>query len=115
MVKTILSVTHQGLRDWIMQRLSAVYMAVFFSGFLLYLMTHSGLSFAEWHSLFSQEWMKIATLLAIFLLLYHTWVGIWTIFTDYVKPYVLRAILDCLVLLMLAACFIWGILILWSV
>ena len=53
--------------------------------------------------------MKVATVLFILSLLFHAWIGIWTIFTDYVKPYVLRAVLNVLVLLMLAACFFWGI------
>src|ERR1700722_20211834 len=104
MVKTVLSVTHQGLRQWAMQRFSAIFMAIYFIGLFSFLFTHSGLSFAEWHGLFAQEWMKVATILIIFLLLYHTWIGMWTVFTDYVKPFVLRALIEVLVLLMLAAC-----------
>ena len=115
MVKSVLSVKHQGLRDWKIQRLSAIFMAVYFLGLLVYLMSHSGLSFAEWHSLFSREWMKVASAMAIFFMLYHTWIGIWTVFTDYVKPFVLRVVLECVVFLMLVACLLWGVLILWSV
>ncbi len=115
MVKSVLGVNHQGLRDWIIQRMSAIYMAVYSIGLILYILFHSGLSFAEWHGLFAQEWVKIATILFILSIMLHAWVGIWTIFTDYVKPFVLRSILNFFVLLMLAACFFWGILILWSV
>lgn len=114
MVKTILSVSHQGLRDWIIQRISAVLMGLYSIGLIFYIVSHPGLSFAEWHHLFAQNWVKVATILVIISLLFHAWIGIWTVFTDYVKPFVLRSILNILVLLMLAACLIWGILILWS-
>ena len=115
MVKSVLGVKHQGLRDWILQRLSAILMAIYTIGLTGYLLIHADLSFGEWHYLFSQTWMKIATILFLCGLLVHAWIGIWTIFTDYVKPFVLRSILNTLVLLMLSACFIWGVLILWSV
>ncbi len=115
MVKSVLAVYHKGLRDWLIQRISAIIMAVYSLALIAYLICYPNLSYAEWHHLFAQSWMKVASLLFIAGLVYHAWIGIWTIFTDYVKPYVLRSILNCLVLLMLFACFFWGLLILWSV
>jgi succinate dehydrogenase / fumarate reductase membrane anchor subunit len=115
MVKSVLSVSHQGLRDWMIQRVSALVMAVYSLGLIIYIVSNPGLSFAEWHTLFSYTGVKIATILFLACLLFHAWVGMWTIFTDYVKPYILRSILHVFVLLMLAACFIWGLMILWSV
>lgn len=115
MVKSVLGVNHQGLRDWVIQRVSAILMAIYSIGLVLYFLTHSALSFAEWHGLFAQGWMKIITILFLLSLMGHAWIGIWTIFTDYIKSFVIRGILNFFVLLMLAACFIWGLLILWSV
>lgn len=115
MVKSVLGVKHQGLRDWIIQRASAILMAVYSIGLIGYVVLNPQLSFAEWHSLFGHAGMKIATILFLVCLLAHTWVGMWTIFTDYVKPFVLRSILNFLVLLLLAVCLVWGLLILWSV
>ena len=115
MVKSVLGVNHQGLRDWVIQRVSAILIAIYSMGLVLYLLTHAGVSFAEWHSLFSRQWMKILTFLFLFSVVWHAWIGVWTIFTDYVKCFVVRAILNFLVFLMLFACLLWGILILWSV
>ena len=115
MVKNVISVAHRGLTDWIIQRVSAIYMAVFSIALIVYLVGHPDISFAEWHSLFACQWMKIATILFFLALMFHAWIGVWTIFTDYVKCSILRAILNLLVILMLAASFIWGIMILWSV
>lgn len=115
MVKSVLGVNHQGLRDWAIQRATAMIMAVYIILFFIYLLIHPNLSFAEWHSLFAQPWMKIATLLTLISILYHAWIGIWTVFTDYIKSFFLRAVLEFFVLLLLATLFIWGVLIVWSV
>lgn len=115
MVKSVLGVHHQGLRDWMIQRVSAIFMAVYSIALILYIVCHPGLSFAEWHSLFAAPWMKIATILFTLALIWHAWIGVWTILTDYVKPFVLRSVINTLVLFMLAACFVWGVLIVWSV
>lgn len=115
MVKSVLGVSHQGLRDWVIQRLSAIFMAIYSIALIGYIVLHPDLSYAEWHNLFASSWMKVASILFILALLFHAWIGVWTIFTDYIKCYVIRATLNVLVLLMLFACFFWGILILWSV
>lgn len=115
MVKSVLGVNHQGLRDWVIQRASAIIMAAYTIWMVGYIAMHPGLTFAEWHNLFSEDWVKIFSVFFVLSLMFHAWIGIWTIFTDYVKPFVLRCILNFIVLLMLAACFFWAVLILWSV
>lgn len=115
MVKSVLSVYRQGLREWIIQRVTAVILAIYSISLMTYLLCNADLSYAEWRNLFANEWVKIASVIFLLALLYHAWIGVWTIFTDYVKPFVLRAILNCLVLLMFAVTFLWGVQILWSV
>lgn len=115
MVKSVLSVSHRGLRDWVIQRVSAIAMALYSTFLIGYVVTTSGMSFAEWHGLFSQVWMKVATLVVVMCMLYHAWIGMWTIFTDYVKPFVVRCVLNVLTIFLLLACFFWAVLILWSV
>lgn len=115
MVKSVLSSNRKGVRDWIIQRLSAVFMAIYSIALTVYVIVQKGITYKQWSSLFSQPWMKIATLIVMVSLLYHAWIGIWTVFTDYVKAPILRGLLNVLVLLMLASCFIWGLMIVWSV
>ena len=76
MVKTVLAVNNQGLRDWVIQRVSAIFMAVYSCGLIAYLVCHPGLSFTEWHGLFAQQWMKVFTLLFILALMFHAWIVI---------------------------------------
>lgn len=115
MVKSILSVSHQGLRDWAIQRVSAIFIAVYAIGLIAYIALNPDLSFYQWQSLFTHSWMKIATIIFLASVLGHAWVGIWTVYTDYVNCTVLRSILQVTILLMLSACFIWGLMIVWSV
>lgn len=89
-------------------------MAIYSIGLIAFVLCHPALSFAEWHGLFDATWMKVATLLFITSILFHAWVGMWTILTDYVKPYAIRFLLDVLIFLALIACFFWALLILWS-
>ncbi len=115
MVKTVLGQTHSGLRDWLIQRVSAVMMVIYTIGMLVYLALTPKVDYASWHHLFSYSAIKIATLLLLVCILWHAWVGIWTILTDYVTCFVLRLTLHVLVLFALIAFFLQGLLILWGV
>jgi len=115
MVKSVLGVNHQGLRDWLFQRMSAVFMAVYVVGLFIYFVCHPDMAYYDWHGLFAQWWVKIATILFFLALLVHAWVGMWTIFTDYVTCPVVRLILNTVIFFGLAGCLFAALLILWGV
>lgn len=115
MVKSVLSVSRSGLRDWLIQRVSAVVMAIYSVGLVAYFLTHPNFDYVDWQALFSQTWVKLATLLFVLSLLFHAWVGMWTIFTDYVKPFFLRLVFHVVVFFALVAFFLWALTILWGV
>jgi succinate dehydrogenase / fumarate reductase membrane anchor subunit len=115
MVKSVLGVNHKGLRDWVIQRVTAIVLAVYSIGMFVFFARHPDLAFYEWHGLFSQAWMKVATLIFVLSLLFHAWIGMWTILTDYVKIFWLRFILHILILLALISFFFAALLILWGV
>lgn len=115
MVKSVLGVNHQGLRDWLFQRVTAVIMAVYSVGLIAYFLMASNISFDDWHSLFAQAWMKVATLLFVLALLYHAWIGMWTVVTDYIKPVALALLAHTVIFLTLVTSFFWALVILWGV
>lgn len=115
MVKSVLGVNHSGLRDWLVQRISAIIMAFYTLWLLIYFIVHPEITYLTWHALFTRGEVKVATILFILALLFHTWVGMWTIFTDYIKSFVLRLILHIGVFIMLVAFFFIGLQILWGV
>lgn len=111
----IRSVPQKGVQDWIKQRVTAVFLVVYLIILALMIVFHSPLDFMAWKAVFHPLWMKIFSILAFASILVHAWVGIWTIFTDYVHPWRLRFVLMWLVLLALCAYFVWFIAILWGV
>lgn len=115
MVKSVLGVNHQGLTDWLIQRVSAIVMVIYSVGLLSYVVMNSPIDYTDWHSLFSYGWMKLATIMVIVSLLFHAWVGMWTVFTDYIKPFLLRFILQVAVFLSLVGFFFASLMILWGV
>ncbi len=115
MVKTVLGVKHQGFSDWLIQRVSAVVMTIYFIGLMGFLIMHSNLSYYNWLGLFTHSWVKIATILFLLSLLFHAWVGMWTVFTDYVKCPIGRLFLNSIVILALVGFFFAALLILWGI
>ena len=103
-----------GLRDWLVQRVTAVIVAVyamFMAGFLL---AHHPLQFADWSGLFGNPWMRLASLLALLCIYLHAWSGVRSILMDYVRSAVIRRLAEALVILALVACAAWSVQILWG-
>ncbi len=115
MVKTVLGVNHQGLRDWLFQRMSAVIMVIYVIGLVTFFVMHPNTNYYDWQGLFSHLWVKVATALVFLSLMMHAWVGMWTIFTDYVTCPVVRLVLHTIVFLALLSFFFAALLILWGV
>jgi succinate dehydrogenase / fumarate reductase membrane anchor subunit len=107
-------VGHSGISDWLIQRISAVLMLAYVAFMLGFYLGHPTLNYEIWHSLFSSLPMRICNVLVLLALLWHAWIGIWTVLTDYVKPVALRGVIEILIVLALLACFVWGIQIFWS-
>lgn len=109
------TVSRDGVRDWVLQRVSAVILVVYLAIFGVLLIKHAPLNLTEWQAIFSPTWFKIISLIAFLSIVVHAWVGVWTIFTDYVHPWKLRFSLMSIVMLLLIAYFVWFIQILWGV
>lgn len=114
MVTNVTSLTGNGLKDWLIQRITAVYFAVYVFFILGFLLSHPALSYEQWHTLFVNPIVQIATAGALFALTLHAWVGLWTVTTDYMKCTVLRLSVQMLILLWLLSQLIWGFMILWG-
>ena len=63
MVKNVMNLSRNGLSDWVIQRVSAVILGIYFVGLLGFMVMTPDLGYAEWHALFSTTWMRIASLL----------------------------------------------------
>jgi len=113
MVNRVVTGAHYGLRDWLAQRVTAVIMAVYTVIAAVVLLSNRNITFTVWRDLFSQGWMRVATLLFAASLAWHAWVGVRDILMDYIKPDGLRLTLQVCTLLVIATYLGWSIQILW--
>lgn len=103
-----------GLRDWLVQRFTAIFLSVYVLGLGIFLWQHPGLEYTQWQQLFSQPFVQVATLFALICTAFHAWIGLWTVLTDYVKILSVRYLLQFVILFALFWYVIWGIWILWG-
>ena len=88
-------------------------MAVYSVIVAVVLLSGQPITYAAWRGLFSQGWMRVATLLFAFSLAWHAWVGVRDIIMDYIKLDGLRLALQVLILLLIGIYFGWTVQILW--
>lgn len=106
---------HRGLDMWLMQRASALYMALFLVMFAGLLLAAGGLDYQSWRGLFRPLAMKVASLLFAAALLAHAWIGLREIFIDYLRVMAIRLPLLFLFGVLYLGCLVWAADILWSV
>lgn len=105
---------HYGLRDWLMQRITAVVMAVYLVALTGYLLAQPYVDYDVWSALFSGQGMRTCSLLFLLSLFYHAWVGMRDIVMDYVGLAGVRLVIHVLVIVALMLYAIWSVQILWG-
>lgn len=114
MVRNVTSFTGNGVADWLLQRISAVILALYTVFLVVYFLALPEFTYEAWSGLFAQGWMKIFTLLALLSFVAHAWIGVWTATTDYLKDTVVRVLTQLAVALILFIYFVvvfaavWG-------
>ena len=102
-----MSIQAQGMRSWLLQRLTAVYIIIFSLSFILWFSFQETLDYNIWLALFSQPFVLGATVLFYISLFLHARVGMRDIFLDYIKPNGLRFIVLMSLDVALIAMTIW--------
>lgn len=114
MAISITSLTGNGLKDWLIQRFSALIFGVYSIFIISWLMRHPGLDYETWLAFLQNPAIKIASILTLFAYVLHSWIGIWTVTTDYLKCTMLRLMIQALVIIILLAEAVWGIMLVWG-
>jgi len=110
---------HYGTMDFIVQRITAVILAVCTLVLLIGILTMPAFTYPHWVALFTFTVLalplgQILATLAFVALAWHAWIGVRDIWMDYVKPVGLRLALQVLTLLWLAGSVVYFAHILWS-
>ncbi|HLP97399.1 MAG TPA: succinate dehydrogenase, hydrophobic membrane anchor protein [Sideroxyarcus sp.] len=114
MVNRVVTGAHYGLRDWLVQRVTAAVMAVYVLAVAAYLLLQPSFGYDIWVGLFSGNLMRTFSMLFLLSLFYHAWIGVRDIVMDYVKPAGIRLLIHVLVILALILYTIWSVQILWG-
>lgn len=113
MVNRIVVGAHYGLKDWIIQRGTAIVMAVYTVIFLAMVGAVAPASYEAWRGIFASGFMKFATFVFLLSLIYHVWIGMRDIWMDYVRPDGLRLLVLMATVAVLVGYAGWAVQILW--
>ncbi len=97
----------QGLRAWLLQRFTAIYLAVYLVSVLSVIALRESFSYGEWRSWLGEPWMGVTTALFALALLLHAWVGIRDVLIDYLHAVWLRLLFMAATALLLLGSLLW--------
>ena len=118
MVTQVLSLTGNGLTDFVIQRVTAVILAVYTIYVLIFFM-QGDVTHASLVAFFDGTAMQIFSTLAILSTIAHAWIGMWTIGTDYLRPAhigaanVIRFVYQIGCILVMFIYLIWSLQLIW--
>ncbi len=99
-----------GLRAWLLQRISAVYIGLFILALLAMLLIAPPRGFMEWRGWLARPLVMVAFILFIVSVALHAWVGMRDVLIDYVHPLGWRVLALSLTAFYLFGSAIWALL-----
>lgn len=98
----------EGLRPWVIQRVSAVYIALFIIYLIYCTATSVNTGFEPWRAWLFDPINSVGMGLFIIAVLFHAWIGIRDVILDYVHNIMLRIFFLALVMGVLAGSGLWA-------
>jgi succinate dehydrogenase / fumarate reductase membrane anchor subunit len=99
---------HAGLMEWLLQRVSSLYMAGFVVIIVVYFSIVPIHDYVAWQAWFASGPMRLAWALFFLSLLVHAWIGLRSIYMDYLHPLWLRFSVSLLTAFGLLALGLWS-------
>jgi len=87
MVTNVTSLTRSGLSDFVIQRVTAVILALYTLCVLGFFIVTPGVSHAQLVAYLGSSAMQVFSTLMVLSTAAHAWIGMWTIGTDYIRPH----------------------------
>lgn len=99
---------HRGLNEWLLQRLSALYLAGFMVWLVLQLTIAAPANYVAWKAWMATGGVRLAFALFFLGLLVHAWTGMRSVFLDYLKPAWLRSVAQLILIFGLLVLAFWA-------
>lgn len=103
-----------GLRAWLLQRLTALYLLGFILYFAGHLLAAPPVSYDAWRGWVLSTGPRLAFLLFFVALALHAWVGLRDVIIDYIKPFAVRLAAFGVIAAGLVATLLWAGLVLFG-
>ncbi len=104
-----------GLKAWVIQRLSAVYLALCTFWIVFHFLLDAPQQYQDWIQWLAKPYVSVTVALFFLALAIHAWVGIRDVIMDYVSPFIVRSVLLGGVIILLSAMTLWSIYILFNI
>jgi len=105
----------QGMRAWLLQRLSAFYLAIVVLVSVVWWFATDSVSYEEWRQLIGHPFVAVILALFFLALLFHAWVGIRDVMVDYIPHIGVRLVFLLSIAGVLLSMAVWTTFILLSV
>jgi succinate dehydrogenase / fumarate reductase, membrane anchor subunit len=121
-VTNVTSFTRSGLGDYVVQRVTAVILALYAFCVLGFFLVTADISHAALVAYFGNTIMRLFSTLAVLATAAHAWIGMWTVGTDYLRPHYFgnhstawRLAYQSVCLVVLFVYVAWALQIFWSI
>lgn len=97
----------QGMNAWILQRVSAVYLALIFIYIITVFIASPPASYQEYKAWLTHPLVSTGVLIGFAMIFGHAWVGVRDVFMDYIPSLIIRAVALILFAFGLLGCGVW--------
>ena len=97
----------EGLRPWVIQRVSAVYIVLFIIYAVISFVTADIISYEVWKGWLYNPFNTTVVGIFVIALLFHAWIGIRDVILDYVHNIMLRIFILAMLMGTLLGCGLW--------
>ncbi len=115
MVSNASALGRNGIHDWLLVRASAMLITLYIIYLLGFVVITDTLTYEVWRGFFASSFTKVFTLLTLFSILIHGWIGMWQVLTDYVKALAPRLLLQLVIVVALLSYAVYGTVVVWGV
>jgi len=114
MVNSVSSVGRNGIHDFLLIRATAIILTLYTIYIVGFFAFSGDITYHTWTAFFGGIFTKAFTMLALTSILVHAWIGLWQVLTDYIKPTLIRGLLQFVIVAILLVYFFSGLFILWG-
>ncbi|ADV33724.1 succinate dehydrogenase, hydrophobic membrane anchor protein [Candidatus Blochmanniella vafra str. BVAF] len=114
-IKKLNLLKKHGVYEWLIVRFSAMLMILYILYILNFMCFNHNVSYEQWRSFFYSNKIRLFSIIILFFVLQHTWIGIRHVLEDYIKSVQFKRLGMKLIGIVIYTYLLSGIVIIWGV